>query len=144
MFESAARTVEDAGAQAMVIAALQNDRFQANNPGGLWAARIKGDNAFKDEVLAKEPAEIARTHRETAAAFFGRSDFVFSVTRDFVRTCAVPLLILAGHDDFHPTATAREIADLAPNATYVEDWATPDLIPTTIATARAFLEGHLP
>ena len=25
----------------MVIAALENDRFQQNTPGGYWAARIK-------------------------------------------------------------------------------------------------------
>jgi hypothetical protein len=33
-------------------------------------------------------------------------DFVFSVGRDFVRACPIPLLVLAGNDEFHPRAVA--------------------------------------
>ena len=43
-------------------------------------------------------------------------DFVFSVTRDFVRKCTHPLMVLAGDDLYHPAPISSEIASLAPNA----------------------------
>jgi pimeloyl-ACP methyl ester carboxylesterase len=71
-------------------------------------------------------------------------DFVFSVDRDFVRSCQVPFLVLAGNDVFHPTATAREIADLAPDAELVVEWAGPDHHDATLAKVRAFLSDRTP
>ncbi|MCK9517969.1 MAG: alpha/beta hydrolase [Dehalococcoidia bacterium] len=144
MFEIAARTAEEGGMQAVVDAALANDRFQQNHAGGLWAARIAADEAFREEMLKMDATEYARIQRGTSDAFFGRSDFVFSVTREWVETLDVPLLVLAGHDDFHPTETAREIAELAPKATYVEEWAPPEVRERTIETAREFLLANTP
>ena len=71
-------------------------------------------------------------------------DFVFNVPRDFVRTVKTPLMILMGSDDYHPTATSEEIARLAPNATLVREWKTPDLIAQTVARVREFLKSHTP
>ena len=31
------------------------------------------------------------------------TDFVFNVSREFVRSCKTPMLILCGNDDYHPT-----------------------------------------
>src|SRR5215217_6361820 len=41
-------------------------------------------------------------------------DFVFSVTRDFVRNCRTPLYLQPGTDKPHPAHTSAEIAELAP------------------------------
>ncbi len=71
-------------------------------------------------------------------------EFVFNVSRDFVRTVTTPLMILMGSDDYHPTATSEEIARLAPNATLVRDWKTPELIPQTVTRVREFLKSHTP
>ena len=45
-----------------------------------------------------------------------RADFVFTVDRDFVRSCQTPLLILPDDIPPHPYLTAMEAALLAPNA----------------------------
>jgi len=45
-----------------------------------------------------------------------RSDFVFTVDRDFVRNCQTPVLVLPDDIPAHPYATAMETALLAPNA----------------------------
>ncbi len=45
-----------------------------------------------------------------------RADFVFTVDRDFVRTCRTPVLILPDDIPAHPYATAMETALLALNA----------------------------
>jgi fermentation-respiration switch protein FrsA (DUF1100 family) len=71
-------------------------------------------------------------------------DFVFSVDRDFVRQCAIPLLVLAGNDQFHPRAVAEEIADLAPSAELVTEWAGPDRKEQTRDKIRDFLASHTP
>lgn len=72
------------------------------------------------------------------------SDFVFAVTRDFVRSCTTPLLILAGDDLYHPAPISREIAALAPNARMVEQWKTPPALEAAVARVRAFLKEHQP
>src|SRR5205807_2925388 len=43
-------------------------------------------------------------------------DFVLSVSRELVRSCPTPLLVLPGIDQFHPTAIGHEVAELAPSA----------------------------
>ncbi len=53
---------------------------------------------------------------------FGGEDFVFSVSRDFVRQLRTPLLVLAGDDVHHPLAVSEEIARLAPHARLVRQW----------------------
>jgi pimeloyl-ACP methyl ester carboxylesterase len=82
---------------------------------------------------------------DTLAAFrqsmFG-GDFVFSVGRDFVEVCPVPLLVLAGNDEFHPRAVAEEIVNLAPEAELVLDWASPTYHDETVKRVSAFLRAN--
>jgi pimeloyl-ACP methyl ester carboxylesterase len=144
MFEQAAAHASEHGMKAVIAAAQENDRFQQNPKAGYWAARIESDASFRSTIAARDPADYARIHLETANAFFRSSDFVFSVTREWLKTCTTPMLVLAGHDDFHPTATARDIAALAPNAQLVEDWGAPELKETTIELVRSFLLDHTP
>jgi pimeloyl-ACP methyl ester carboxylesterase len=96
-----------------------------------WAKELKRHDAnLTDDALA--------SFRER---MYG-GDFVFSVTRDFVRKCTHPLLILAGDDLYHPAPISREIASLAPNAELIESWKTPDAIPATVKRVREFLKAH--
>src|SRR5215467_9292639 len=71
-------------------------------------------------------------------------DFVFNVSRDFVRSCKTPMLILCGSDDYHPTETSKEIASLAPNSQLVENWKTLEVIAATVKRVREFLIAHTP
>jgi len=74
-----------------------------------------------------------------------RGDFVLSVSRDFVRSCSTPLLVLPGTDRYHPTAAGREIADLAPAAQVIEPWNdTQEHAISAAAAVREFLLGHSP
>src|ERR1051325_5485409 len=49
-------------------------------------------------------------------------DFVYSTPREFVASCPVPLLVLAGHDDAHPYPLSEEIVALAPNVEFIPEW----------------------
>ena len=76
-------------------------------------------------------------------AMFG-DDFVFAVDRDFVRSCPVPLLVLAGNDEFHPRPIAHEIAELAPDAELVLEWTSPAHHDETLARIQTFLRPRTP
>jgi len=74
------------------------------------------------------------------------ADFVFTVTRDFVRTCQTPLLILPDDVPAHPYAVAMEAAMLAPNAEVsMFPWKEPrERIPLAVRQIRSFLRAHRP
>ena len=71
-------------------------------------------------------------------------DFVFSVSRESVAACPVPLLVLRGNDVYHPSAISEEIVRLAPHAELVHDWKTGDDLPRAVARVRQFLNEHSP
>jgi pimeloyl-ACP methyl ester carboxylesterase len=75
-----------------------------------------------------------------------RPDFVYSVSRDFARTCLTPMLVLPDDVDAHPLQTSVDIASLAPNAEItVYPWKDPpELKARTIDRARRFLKAHVP
>ena len=74
------------------------------------------------------------------------ADFVFTVTRDFVKNCQTPLLILPDDIPAHPYAVAMEAAMLAPNAEVsMFPWKYPeDRIPLAVRQIRSFLRAHRP
>lgn len=117
------------------------------NPIGLSA-----DNREEFRKMFDEWAlEVAPEHPEADAATFATfrerlfgSDFVFCVSTDYARSCPVPLLVLPGDDQFHPEATALEIAELAPQAEVLPVWRTPDVIDGTVRKVREFLTAHTP
>jgi pimeloyl-ACP methyl ester carboxylesterase len=47
---------------------------------------------------------------------YGNVDFVLTATRDYVRACQTPLLVLPDNTDAHPYETAMEMVRTAPNA----------------------------
>ncbi|HEX4219990.1 MAG TPA: alpha/beta hydrolase [Acidimicrobiales bacterium] len=72
-------------------------------------------------------------------------DFVVSVSRDFVRSCHTPLLVLPGTDRYHPAATGREIAALAPNGRVIDPWNdSHDHAADAADAVRSFLQAYAP
>lgn len=115
------------------------------NPIGLTA---ENRPAFY-EMFDGWASDLRNERRELNAGAFGAfrarmydGDFVFSVTRDFVRGCQTPLLVLAGNDLYHPEPIAQEIAGLAPKAELIMKWKTPDATPGAVARVRAFLKAN--
>jgi pimeloyl-ACP methyl ester carboxylesterase len=73
-------------------------------------------------------------------------DFVYTVTRDFVRHCQTPVLILPDDIPAHPYKVAMEAAMLAPNAEVsIFPWKEPkERIPLVVRQIRSFLRAHRP
>ena len=73
-----------------------------------------------------------------------RADFVISVSRDFVRQCQTPILVLPDDIPAHPYEVAMEVAMLAPNAEVsMFPWKRPpERIPLAVRQVRSFLRAH--
>ena len=73
-------------------------------------------------------------------------DFVYSVSRDFVRSCQTPMLVMPDDVPAHPYAVAMEVVSLAPKAEVtLYPWKEPkELIAPTVEQVRSFLKAHQP
>jgi pimeloyl-ACP methyl ester carboxylesterase len=74
------------------------------------------------------------------------ADFTFTVTRDFVRSCQTPVLVMPDDIPAHPYAVAMECAMMAPKAEVsMYPWKEPkDRIPLAVRQVRSFLKAHRP
>ncbi len=117
------------------------------NPIGLSA---ENGPHYREEFAAwaKRLHEQNPTVDEAALTSFGErlygSDFVFSVTRDFVAGCAIPMLVLPGTDLAHPPAIGYELARLAPRGELVKRWRGPDHKVYSAQCVRDFLLRNTP
>ena len=73
-------------------------------------------------------------------------DFVLTVTRDFVRSCQTPVLIMPDDVPAHPYAVAMESAMLAPKSEVsIYPWKEPrERLPVAIRHIRTFLRANRP
>ena len=74
------------------------------------------------------------------------ADFVFTVPRDFVRSCQTPILVLPDDVPAHPYAVAMETVRLAPKAEVsIYPWKdSTDHIQQAVRHVRDFLRAHHP
>jgi pimeloyl-ACP methyl ester carboxylesterase len=129
-----------------VVAAVlaQPSGFRPELPDLFYDTNI---NRWGPELCARRP-EITLTMVDAFLTKMYRSnpDFVFTVSRDFVRSCSTPILVLPDDVSAHPFAVAMESALLAPNAQVsLYPWKEPtDRIPLAVRHIRTFLTAHDP
>jgi pimeloyl-ACP methyl ester carboxylesterase len=112
------------------------DLFYENNMKGWGPALTARRPDITKEMVDKFLTKMYRTN----------ADFVFTVTRDFVRKCQTPILILPDDVPAHPYAVAMEAAMLAPKAEVsMYPWKEPkERIPLAVRQIRSFLRAHRP
>jgi len=104
-------------------------------------------NGWPAQISAKRPEITKQTADQFVTRMFETNpDFVFTVTRDFVRTCQTPVLILPDDVPAHPYAVAMECAMLAPKAEVsLFPWKEPkERIPLAVRQIHSFLRAHRP
>ena len=126
--------------QRVIAAVLQQPVGITGGNEQLYEAMWRG---WADQ-LARSRADLDPAQLEAFGTRMWAGDFVLSVSRDFVRNCSTPLLVLPGVDRYHPTATGREIAALAPHARLVEPWKDPQHVGVATIAVREFLTAHTP
>jgi len=98
--------------------------------------------------LVKQRPEITpdMVERFLTRMYRTNADFVFTVSRDFVRNCQTPVLIMPDDVPAHPLAVAMECAMLAPRAEVsMYPWKEPkERIPVAVRQVRSFLKAHRP
>ena len=110
------------------------DLFYENNMKNWGPDLVKRRPDITMETVDKFLTKMYRTN----------PDFVFTVTRDFVRNCQTPVLILPDDIPAHPYAVAMEAAMLAPKAEVsMFPWKEPkERIPLAVRQIRSFLRAH--
>jgi pimeloyl-ACP methyl ester carboxylesterase len=104
-------------------------------------------DVWAKEFRAKRPEVSMETIEKYLHNLYRvRPDFVYSVSRDFVRSCQTPMLVLPDDTAAHAYQAAVDVASLAPNADFaVYPWKDPpELKARTINRVRNFLKAHLP
>jgi pimeloyl-ACP methyl ester carboxylesterase len=104
-----------------------------------------GKDVWAKEFLERRPdVSMATIEQYLHNLYRVRPDFVYSVSRDFAKSCQTPMLVLPDDIVAHPLQVSIDIASLAPNAEItVFPWKEPaDLKARTINRARAFLKRH--
>ena len=129
-----------------VVAAVpaQPVGFRPEMPTVLYDASMTG---WAPEFVKRRPEiTMAMAEKYVTRMFRTNPDFVFTVTRDFVRNCQTPVLILPDDVPAHPYAVAMEAAMLAPKAEVsMFPWKEPkERIPLAVRQIRSFLRAHRP
>jgi pimeloyl-ACP methyl ester carboxylesterase len=129
-----------------VVAAVLSQPIghRPENPGVMFNS---GRDGWAKEFLARRPDVTMETIEKYLHSLYRvRPDFVYSVSREFVRSCQTPMLVLPDDTPAHAYQTAVDVASLAPNAEVsVYPWKEPaELKARTINRVRSFLKRHQP
>jgi pimeloyl-ACP methyl ester carboxylesterase len=108
--------------------------------GAFWSGWPAQINAKRPEITTQTADQFVTKMFET------NPDFLFTVTRDFMRSCQNPILVLPDDVPAHPYAVAMECAMLAPNAEVsIFPWKEPkERIPLAVRQIHSFLKAHRP
>jgi pimeloyl-ACP methyl ester carboxylesterase len=106
-----------------------------------------GRDVWAPELMARRPdVTMATIEAYLHNLYRAQPDFVYSVSREFVRQCQIPMLVLPDDTPSHPLQSSVDVVALAPRVrSTVFPWREPvELKARTIEDVRAFLRGHLP
>ncbi len=130
--------------RVVAAAMMQPSGFRPEIPDLFYQNNIKGWGL----PLCEKRPEITMdmVHDFLTSMYTDRADFVFTVSRDFVRSVQTPLLIAPEDVPAHPYKVAMEVASLAANAEVtIYPWKdTLAHIDETVEHARRFLKKHEP
>jgi pimeloyl-ACP methyl ester carboxylesterase len=104
-----------------------------------------GKDVWAKEFLERRPdVSMATIEQYLHNLYRVQPEFVYSVSRDFAKSCQTPMVVLPDDIVAHPLQVSIDIASLAPNAEItVFPWKEPlELKARTINRARTFLKRH--
>ena len=125
-------------------AMMQPSGFRPEIPDIFYQNNIAG---WGPPLCEKRPEiTMDMVHDFLTNMYTNRADFVFTVSRDFVRAMQTPLLIAPDDVQAHPYRCAMEVASLAPNSeVIIYPWKDSQAhIYEVVAHARCFLKTHEP
>ena len=136
--------LQRAGGRVVAAVPAQPSGFRPEMPTLSYDNNMKG---WGPELVARRPdITMAMVDKFLTNMYSKRADFVYTASRDFVRQCQTPILVLPDDVPAHPYAVAMEVVRLAPNAQVsLYPWKdTPDKIPLAVRHIRTFLRAYRP
>ncbi len=130
--------------RVVAAALMQPSGFRPELPDLSYQNNIKG---WGPQLCQRRPdITMTMVHDFLTNMYTKRADFVYTVSRDFVRSIQTPLLIAPDDVTAHPYKVAMEVAGLAPNAEVtIYPWKdSPAHIDQVVQHARRFLKAHEP
>ena len=112
-------------------------------PGDADVMYRSGRDTWAPELLAKrKDLTKAMLDEYLHNLYRANPDFLYSVSREFIRNCETPILVLPDDHPAHPYQTSIDVASLAPNADInVFPWTSPPaLTARTIERVRRFIQ----
>jgi len=106
-----------------------------------------GRDNWGPELCARRPdVTMATVEAYLHNLYRVQPDFVYSVSRDCVRACQTPMLVMPDDTPAHPYPVSMEVVELAPKAEVtLYPWKeTKDLIAQAVRHVRDFLRAHQP
>ncbi len=140
----ALKLMEHAPDRVMAGVLCQTVGHRPKNPDVMYNS---GRDTWAPEFLARRPdVTMATIEGYLHTLYRARPDFVYSVSREFVRSCQAPILVMPDDTPAHPYQTSADVVALAPRArSTVYPWRDPpELKARTIEQVRAFLRAHRP
>jgi hypothetical protein len=133
-------------APARVVAAVfcQTVGHRPEDPSVMY--RHAKENWVPDFMKRRPDVSTDTIEQYLHNLYAAQPDFLYSVSRDFIRNCRTPMLVLPDDIPAHPLQTSIDVASLAPNAEItVFPWKEPaELKERTINRVRNFLKAHIP
>jgi len=129
-----------------VVAAVlcQTVGHRPENPDVMYNS---GRDGWAPEFLARRPdVTMATIDAYLHNLYRARPDFVYSVSREFARSCRTPMLVMPDDTPAHPLQASLDVAALAPGAQSTSfPWREPAALKAgTIEQVRTFLRAHVP
>jgi dienelactone hydrolase len=122
----------------------QPSGFRKETPTSSYDSNMKG---WGPDLVKHQPGIKMETVERFLKKMYGTNpDFVYTVTRDFVKSVQTPVLIMPDDSPPHPYVVAMEAAMLAPKAEVsMFPWKEPtDRIPLAVRQVRSFMKAHRP
>jgi pimeloyl-ACP methyl ester carboxylesterase len=136
--------LQRASERTVAAVLAQPSGFRPELPDYSYNNNIKG---WGPALCARRPdITMEMVHEFLTNMYTKRADFVYTVTRDFVRSCQTPILVLPDDVPGHPYAVAMESVRLAPKSEVsIYPWKdSKDHIQQAVQHVREFLRKYRP
>jgi pimeloyl-ACP methyl ester carboxylesterase len=136
--------IKRAGDRVVAAVLTQPSGHREEMPTQFYDNNMKG---WGPEFVKKRPEiTMDQVSAFLKKMYLANPDFVFTVTRDFVKNCKTPILVLPDDVPPHPYKVAMEVAMLSPNSQVsMYPWKdTPEKIPLAVRHIRTFLRANEP
>ena len=138
----ALKLIERAPERVAAAVFCQPVGHSSKTPDAMYDSGLEG---WARQFCERRPDVSLETAKEYLHNLYRvQPDFMYSVSRDFARSCQTPMLVMPDDTPAHSYEAAMSLVELAPKSQVTEyPWKeSPDVFGKTVEQVRAFLLAH--